>query len=116
MPSRLPTPCATPGCPALTRQRYCEAHRREQAQRYDAERGTAAQRGYGSRWRKLRAQVLREEPLCRMCAAEGKVTAAMDVDHRVPKVRGGTDERSNLQSMCHWHHSQKTAKEDGRWR
>ena len=34
-----------------------------------------------ARWRVIRAQVLAREPLCRMCKAQGKITAASHVDH-----------------------------------
>ena len=47
-------------------------------------RKTAAQRGYGSRWRRERAEFLRDHPLCRMCQANGIVTAATLVDHIIP--------------------------------
>ena len=65
-------------------------------------------------WRRLRAQVLREEPLCRVCLAQGLVAAATDVDHIVPKEEGGSDVRTNLQALCHSHHSQKTIREQAR--
>jgi 5-methylcytosine-specific restriction enzyme A len=81
--------------------------------RHDATRPTAAQRGYGHAWRKTREQVLSEEPLCRRCSEAGKVVAATDVDHEVPKRRGGTEDRSNLVPLCHACHSAKTCREDG---
>lgn len=34
-----------------------------------------------------------------------------DVDHIKPLSHGGTDDLSNLQLLCLWHHKQKTAKE-----
>jgi len=40
---------------------------------------------------------------------------ATDVDHIVPKVHGGTDDTSNLQSLCAAHHRLKTATVDRRW-
>lgn len=80
-----------------------------QAQR----RVSASKRGYGRLWERLRAMVLAKEPLCRKCAQDGVTRAATDVDHIVPQSRGGTDEPNNLQPLCHWHHSRKTATEDG---
>ncbi len=35
-------------------------------------------------WRKLRARQLRDEPLCRMCKARGKITPATICDHIEP--------------------------------
>lgn len=79
----------------------------------DKARGSAHARGYGRAWERLRAAVLAEEPLCRECAKAGRVTAAEDVDHIVPRARGGTDDRANLQPLCAPCHSTKTATEDG---
>jgi 5-methylcytosine-specific restriction endonuclease McrA len=62
-------------------------------------------------WRKLRAQVLRQESLCRACRAQGWVTPAQEVDHIVPRSRGGQSRRSNLQPLCVEHHRAKTAGE-----
>ncbi|WP_110647554.1 HNH endonuclease [Salinicola peritrichatus] len=64
-------------------------------------------------WRKLRAQVLAEEPLCRQCVALGIVTPATDVDH-IDNAEGDyTDDnsRENLQPLCHECHSRKTMAE-----
>ena len=60
-----------------------------------------------SRWRKIRAAVLRAEPLCRSCGA-----LAEEVDHLVPLSEGG-DELSgaNLQPLCTDCHSRKTRAE-----
>jgi 5-methylcytosine-specific restriction protein A len=68
------------------------------------------ERGYGYDWEKVRAEHLRLEPHCRRCG-----NPASDVDHIIPKRAGGSDDHSNLQSLCHAHHSSKTAKEN-RWR
>jgi 5-methylcytosine-specific restriction protein A len=56
---------------------------------------------------------LRRFPWCVVCQAEGKTTRATDVDHIVPRRQGGTDDQSNLMPLCHSHHSQKTAMNDG---
>ncbi len=37
---------------------------------------------------------------------------ATDVDHIVPKVRGGSDDERNLQSLCAAHHRVKTARQN----
>lgn len=62
-------------------------------------------------WRKLRASVLMEEPLCRMCAAQGLTVVATDVDHI--DNNPANNERSNLASLCHECHSRKTARDMG---
>jgi 5-methylcytosine-specific restriction enzyme A len=111
MPTKPAHPCNAPSCPALTHERFCPAHTRERRRRFDAKRGNTTERGYGARWRKIRAVHLANEPLCRECGKEDKVVAAQEIDHIVPKARGGTDDEDNLQSLCRHHHSQKTARE-----
>lgn len=71
-------------------------------------------RGYGKEWDRLRKQVLKEEPLCRLCQRAGKVVPSAEVDHTVPKAEGGTDARSNLQGLCKPCHKAKTAEESKR--
>lgn len=109
MPRALPRPCSTPGCPALSRARYCEKHAKQE----DARRGSSSARGYGHAWRKLRLTILAERPLCEECEARGLVVAAKHVDHRIARARGGTDESDNLASLCASCHSRKTVQEDG---
>ena len=74
-------------------------------------RASAAARGYDHRWQKIRAMQLRREPLCRICKTQGLTVPATDVDHITPRRRGGSDRMTNLQSLCHTHHSQKTGRE-----
>lgn len=110
MPSRSLKPCSYPGCPNLTTGGRCPLHKRPDT------RPTATERGYDAEWRRLRAQHLRDNPWCVMCASFGKVERATEVDHIIPH-KGDEALRldpDNLQSMCKWHHSQKTAKENGR--
>lgn len=81
-----------------------------------AARGTATERGYNSRWRKARKTYLSSHPLCVMCQAEGRVTAATVVDHITPhkgdqELFWNTD---NWQSLCAPHHnSHKQSLEKG---
>lgn len=111
MPSRMPTACRYPGCPNVTKDRYCPEHARIVSDKYNSERGSANERGYGASWRKKRAWFLLNNPLCVMCGRP-----STDVDHIIPKAQGGTDDIENLQALCHECHSRKTAQEDGRWR
>lgn len=112
MPHLMPTPCRYPGCPALSHDRYCDAHARATRREYDARRGSGAERGYGAPWRQLRATILRRDPVCRWPGCEERST---DVDHIVSKRRGGSDDPSNLRGLCHSHHSRKTVIEDNGW-
>ena len=61
----------------------------------------------GRRGVKHREQVRREEPLCRMCLAKGRVTPTQEIDHIIPLSEGGTNDRSNLQGLCRDHHLEK---------
>lgn len=74
----------------------------------DARRGTAAQRGYGANWRKLRRMQLAEFPLCAECERQGKVVLATDVHHIIPRAEGGPDAFENFMSLCHTCHSRIT--------
>ncbi|MGD9608964.1 MAG: HNH endonuclease [Desulfovibrionaceae bacterium] len=54
-----------------------------------------------SRWQRLRAAVLRRDPLCAYCAARGRAEAATTVDHIVPVARGGAFwSQDNLAPAC----------------
>jgi 5-methylcytosine-specific restriction enzyme A len=83
MPSRPKRPCSYPSCSNLTEERYCEQHKPQEHNRYDNNRGTAAQRGYDHRWRKARLVFLRKNPLCVRCLEERKLTSATVVDYIV---------------------------------
>lgn len=77
---------------------------------------TTAARGYGSRWRRARAAFLAVHPLCVMCAAQGRTSAATVVDHIRPH-RGDQVlfwDRENWQPLCATCHSSlKQAEEAG---
>jgi 5-methylcytosine-specific restriction protein A len=83
MPKKNPKPCMAPQCSGLTLEKYCEQHKDKETVR-DRERGTAADRGYGHKWRSARAGYLRKHPLSVRCSAERAVTAATVVDHIKP--------------------------------
>lgn len=55
-----------------------------------------------SRWAALRAEQLRQEPLCRYCKPMGDVVAATVVDHIKPHRgdRALAFDPDNLQSLC----------------
>jgi 5-methylcytosine-specific restriction enzyme A len=76
---------------------------------------SASDRGYGYAWQKLRAAILkRDKGLCQHCIKQGRSVVANEVDHIVPKHRGGTDDHANLQSLCIECHTAKTAREGQR--
>lgn len=109
VPRKPLRPCNKVGCPNLTRDRYCDEHNQLNNQ-YDKHRGTAAQRGYGAKWRKARIAFLSQHPICLRCGAIATV-----VDHIVPHKgdMGLFWSMSNWQPLCKACHDRKTVKEDG---
>jgi 5-methylcytosine-specific restriction endonuclease McrA len=66
----------------------------------------------GSRWQALRANWLRDNPLCAHCLLNSRVTLADQVDHIKPLSQGGLEfDQTNLQSLCIPCHKAKTATE-----
>jgi 5-methylcytosine-specific restriction protein A len=112
---RMAHPCGWPGCPAVVPAgvRYCPEHAKRAQREYDSDRGTAAQRGYDARWRKMRLMVLRQEPLCRECMKAGRVTPATEIHHIDGNAKNMS--RENLEPLCKACHSKKTAREQHRW-
>ena len=90
----------------------CQARRkREQRVAYDANRGSAAARGYDSKWQREREAYLKMHSVCRRCNCE----PASVVDHVIPH-RGDQKlfwSRSNWQPLCatcHNRHKQRAEK------
>jgi 5-methylcytosine-specific restriction protein A len=117
MPHRIATGCMEPGCPEISSKgNRCGYHARQAQIKRDRRRGSAAARGYGARWRRLRAMYLRANPRCvDPFEVHETLMLANTVDHVLPKSEGGTDVWDNLQSLCASCHNRKTASEDGRW-
>ena len=80
----------------------------------------ATPRDRGSRWRRIRQQVLDRAGWvcqCSDCASMGRVRPATEVDHILPLADGGTDEVGNLQAINRECHARKTVAENGKnWR
>ena len=100
--------------------RYCNQHKDNETGwgRHQVKHGNSNQRGYGYAWRKLRNIVLiRDNFICVNHSKRlNKIVPANQVDHIIPKAEGGTDDESNLQSLCALCHSEKTELETGRGR
>lgn len=120
MPLRSLRPCAWSRCPHSVRppERFCpvhaaagEARRKAERRASDRLRGTAHRRGYGAVWRELRTGFLTRHPLC---GEAGCGARAVEVHHRVPRRRGGTDAESNLVGLCKAHHTGATNRERAR--
>ena len=112
MPSKPKKPCAFPGCPLLTHDRFCAAHAKQEARQYNRYgRDPDSGKRYGRRWAKVRAAFLREHPLCELCSADGRVTPAEMVHHRLKAADGGTNDWDNLQALCQSCHSRLHARQ-----
>jgi 5-methylcytosine-specific restriction protein A len=106
VPYKPKKPCAYPGCPKLTDGRYCDEHAKAEAKRYNHyERDPKSNKRYGRTWKKVRAAFLAAHPLCELCAAEGRLTLATLVHHKVKLTDGGGNEPENLQALCSECHS-----------
>ncbi|MEU0071293.1 HNH endonuclease signature motif containing protein [Streptomyces sp. NPDC006332] len=70
------------------------AKRREQNRKHT--RPSAWARGYNTQYRKARAAILADNPVCSICYSRPAETA----DHIVPLSRGGTNDIENLRPAC----------------
>jgi len=105
MPTRIATPCRTPGCPrAGGPSGHCPPHARSR----DRARGSASQRGYGAAHQAWRAAILARDPLCRICHTAPPTVA----DHVRPLRQGGGWSYSNGQGLCERCHNRKRATTD----
>jgi len=108
LPHKPLKPCSHPGCPNLTHGRYCPRHMHLDRRAPDL-RPSARQRGYTTRWDKIRRHVLASEPVCRRCAAAGRTVLATVVHHRDRNPRN--NERYNLEPLCTACHELEHAEE-----
>ncbi len=93
-----------------SRPKQFQARRRVARQQlnagYDADRGSARERGYTTRWDAAAKGHRRAHPLCLGCEAIGRVTAAEVTDHVEPH-KGDQHkfwDAEMWQSACRWHH------------
>lgn len=121
MPVAAARPCRHQSCGRLVKDGsgYCAEHQsdRKIGKFADPHRGSRHARGYGTDWDKKRIRILRRDNgLCQPCLRAGRITAAKQVDHIVPKEEEGTDDDQNLQAICKDCHDAKTAEEARRGR
>lgn len=66
---------------------------------------------YDWKWRQVSLAYRRDYPLCEVCLAEGRVTEATAVHHKIPIIEAPHRKYdiSNFQSICQSHHSHITA-------
>jgi 5-methylcytosine-specific restriction protein A len=77
-------------------------------------RPSATQRGYGKEWARIAEAFRRQHPNCADPFRLHPVPMpGSHVDHIVSRSRGGSDDGTNLQTLCASCHSRKTATYDG---
>lgn len=99
--------CSTRGCPHLVKMgtRFCASCEKFGAKwNQGRKRKSSAKRGYNRSWRAVREAYVRAHPLCEDCKMEGRVQAAEEVHHVRAIVSGGKNIKSNLLSLCRFHH------------
>ncbi|MGG1483500.1 HNH endonuclease signature motif containing protein [Peribacillus castrilensis] len=114
MANKAKRPCNHVGCGELTSDSYCAAHKKLKHRQYKQQRTDKKEQDFYSstRWRRVRAKKMANNPLCEICLSNGLLTGADMVDHIKPIKQGGALlDMSNLQSLCNSCHRRKTAKE-----
>ena len=105
MPMKPKRPCRYPGCPNLVEHdgdSYCAEHQKLMDDHYDHfTRGYDGHKRYGTQWRKIRTRYVHKHPFCEMCLKEGRYVPVEEVHHIKPISEGGTNDESNLMSLCH---------------
>lgn len=83
----------------------------------DRDRGSAAARGYDSRWAKASKGFLAANPLCLGCDAVGVVRVAVLTDHTVPHKGDAALfwDRENWQPSCRFCHDRVKARLEDRF-
>ena len=114
-PSERPlAACERRGCPRTTRERWCPAHAAEEAARRRGARAQDTRPNAARRGYGRAWRKLRAEVLrARPWCEACRMRRASDVDHLIPRRLGGRDVASNLRPLCHGCHSRKTARQDG---
>lgn len=103
MPMKPKRPCRYPGCSKFCEdgEQYCPEHRVLMEKHYEHfSRGYKPSKRYGNNWRKVRARYVHSHPFCEMCLKEGRITPVEEVHHIIPLSEGGTNDESNLMSLC----------------
>ena len=90
-------------CTRITSKRRCP----DCARQYEATRDRA---DYGTTWKKIQAQAIREHPWCVDCKTGGTPDNPLTGDHITPWLYGGRNVRSNVAVRCRACNSSKGAR------
>ena len=108
MPRRPQRPCSYPGCPNRCDGQYCEEHASLMNRRYNKfVRSADSNKKYGRAWRQIRKRYAAAHPLCELCLINGRYTPADLVHHKKPLSDGGTNDETNLMSLCYSCHEKE---------
>ena len=88
---------------------YCKEHALARGRARAKQRGTNTERGYTAEYRKNRKEMLDYWPSCVVCGHTGTEDNPLTADHIIPLSKGGTNDISNLRSLCRYHNSQRGA-------
>ena|SRR5690625_2340941 len=102
-------PCLEINCSKLTRETYCEEHKKETQKFYRENRNKTIDKFYRSKdWLAVRKLALeRDNYLCRRCLSIGELKQA-DVVHHIIEIKTDWSMRlvlNNLESLCHACHN-----------
>lgn len=80
---------------------YCEEHRKMVERNYERySRDPDVHKKYGRAWRRIRDQYVKAHLFCEECFKRGILAPVDEVHHIVPVSIGGTNNPSNLMSLC----------------
>jgi 5-methylcytosine-specific restriction protein A len=92
-------------CGLITPERYCPEHK---------PKDTGSRGGSTRSWRRLRLRVFRRDRWkCQLCGFVDRTRtgAGLHCDHIRPRSKGGSDELSNLRTLCSGCNLSKGARE-----
>lgn len=105
--------CSEPGCPELAvADGKCAGHQAARRQASDRRRPSSSARGYGPRWRQIRARYLRLHPTCVLCGAKSEVPDHHPLTRRQLVAAGYLDPDADhrLRPLCTSCHNAETAR------
>jgi len=115
MPERASRVCARSGCNALSKARFCDAHKDHDRRTYDRNRSNKELRKLyrTSQWAVTRGMILQRDVLCSMC----KRALSTVCHHAIPAVKWVASSQdffdpSNLAGCCKPCHDAHTATQD----
>ena len=114
MTKRSARVCVHQGCPNIVNTpgvSRCPLHQAEYERLHTIPRPPASQRGYDSKWRKIRDKFLAEHPFCEICGAPATLH-----HHVIRKRDGGADDEANLVAVCSKCHNKHHSSTGESWK